>query len=69
MKKPVQVDGPGSEQRGRMRGLGGHPDTCNVAATRGAVVAVHMMEIRGAHDGRRLAGYTLPVNFREATTR
>ena len=64
MKKPVQLDGPGSEQGRRMRFLGSHPDTCNVAATRGAVVAVHMMEILRAHDGRRLAGGACPVNFR-----
>ena len=49
--------------------LGGHPDTCNVAATRGAVVAVHMMEIRRAHDGRRVVGRMRSVNFFGAVTK
>ena len=30
--------------------LGGHPDTCDLAATRRAVVAMHMVEDPGAHD-------------------
>jgi hypothetical protein len=36
--------------------LGSHPDTCNLAATRGAVVEMHMMQDWRAHDGEKASG-------------
>lgn len=33
--------------------LGGHPDTCSLAATRGAVVEMHMVVVPDAHHGTK----------------
>ena len=33
--------------------LGGQPDTCDLAAARMAVVAMHMVKVPGAHDGEK----------------
>ena|ERR1039457_3319125 len=44
--------------------LGGHPDTCDLAATRRAVVAMHMVENPGAHDctnASRARGRSQPI--------
>ena len=30
--------------------LGGHPDTCDLAAARGAVVEMHVVMVPGAHE-------------------
>ena len=47
-KKPVHWDGPGLEQDVEVP-LSGHSDMCDLAATRWAVMEVHMVNGRGAH--------------------
>ena len=48
-KRPVQLDGPGSERGVDGALSGGHPHTCVPAAAREAVVQVRMEEEWGAH--------------------